>query len=189
MSVNPFSAWNSGMGGNIYGALPGSGSASSGLMTFVFTSFNPNVLNCTVAGSNGQPHFQVSSDASMPGFTVLKRSDGRPFGVIEWRSHPVIEIKDSVKKQFASQFLQLSRDQRSRKMTFDRREYNWVPQPNQVDIIWLHRESSGQTPPLARIAKSGRDIHLELSPEAIQAGLLQPCLLSVVLLHSGKSID
>ncbi|KAG7094965.1 hypothetical protein E1B28_005766 [Marasmius oreades] len=191
MSVNPFSSWNSGFGGSVYGALPTSGPAStaSSLMSFVFTQFNPNILNCTVVGSNGQPHFYVFTDASLPNFTILKRSDGRPFGVIEWRNHPVVEIKDLVKKQFSSQFLHLSQDQRSRTMTIDSREYVWVPQTNQVEAIWLYRANLPQSPPLARIIKSGSNIHLELNPEAIQAGLLQPCLLSVVLLHSGRQID
>ncbi|KAL0572823.1 hypothetical protein V5O48_009151 [Marasmius crinis-equi] len=189
MSVNPFSGWNSGMGGSIYGALPTAGPASSNLITFVFTSFNPNILNCTITGSNGQPHFYVATDASMPSFTILKRTDGRPFGVIEWRSHPVIEIKDAVKKQFASQFLQLSQDQRTRTMKIDHQEYVWVPQSNQVDAIWLYRANATRSPPLARVVKSGRNIQLELSPEAVQAGLLQPSLLAVALLHSGRQIE
>ncbi|EEB94968.1 hypothetical protein MPER_06135 [Moniliophthora perniciosa FA553] len=190
MSINPFSSWNSSSGNtpSVYGALPSAGSPPSlpGVHRFVFTSFNPDILNCTVIGPNTQPHYYIATDSR---FTVLKRTDGKAFGVIEWQSHPIVEIKDLVRKQFSSGFLRLASDGRSRAMGFNEGEYFWVPQQAPSEGICLYPARSSEC--IARITRDshGGSIILEVTQNAVQAGLLLPCVLTTVLIQSGRQID
>ncbi|KAK7047304.1 hypothetical protein VNI00_006535 [Paramarasmius palmivorus] len=190
MSINPFSSWNSSAGSapSVYGALPTAGSptGAAGVLRFVFTSLNPDVLHCTVIGPNMQPHFYIVTDPAS-GFTILKRHDGKAFGVIEWQSHPIVEIKDLVRKQLSAHFLRLSSDQRSRRMAFNEGDYAWVPQQAPAEGICLYPANSRDF--VARITRDNRAVVLELTQNAVQAGLLLPCVLATVLVQSGRQID
>lgn len=42
------------------------------LVGCIFPALNTSILNCTVLGSNNNAHFSVSTDASMPGYTVFR---------------------------------------------------------------------------------------------------------------------
>lgn len=119
--MNPYSQWSSNAQGgapSVFGALPYPAPSSwpsspSELTTLYFTSFNPTILNCTTVGPQSQPWFSVTTDSSMPGYTVFKDRKGRNVGLIEWQSHPAVEVRSLVQRQNASGWLRLSRDRRS----------------------------------------------------------------------------
>ncbi|KAJ6508125.1 hypothetical protein C8R45DRAFT_815015 [Mycena sanguinolenta] len=62
-------------------------------VSFRFTSFSPSILNSTVMGPQGKTYFHVSTDVPKPGFTVITNSTNQPTIIIEWRKHPVLEIR------------------------------------------------------------------------------------------------
>lgn len=113
---NPFGGWadaSSGQTPSVFGALPyPSAPSASNLVTFYFTSFNPHVLNCTVLGPHSQPYFQVVTDVTMPGYTVIKNVKGSSVALIEWQAHPLIEIRGVLSKQNVGRWLRLSSDRR-----------------------------------------------------------------------------
>ncbi|KAH9479074.1 hypothetical protein JR316_0007651 [Psilocybe cubensis] len=57
----------------------------------------------------------------------------------------------------------------------------------------LHREDLRSPEPMARIAyhttKQGQQIILELVTEAVQQGLLQPCIMATILLSTSRFLD
>ncbi|KAI9567425.1 hypothetical protein HD554DRAFT_2205408 [Boletus coccyginus] len=173
---------------SIYGALPYPGSASSvplhTLVTFRFTALNPTILGCIVVGPNNTTHYHVVSDFSGQGYTLLRNGAGQTTALIEWRSHPTVEAQAVGAKQHAGQWLRLSSDRRSRTMVHGGVPYSWTPIGQ-----FLHLFAPDSPEWLARVTKSYDAIVLELSPRAIQLGLMDVAVLATVLLQSGKSID
>lgn len=119
--INPYATWsNSNLRRSVpgvpsvHGALPFAASrAASNSITFHFTAFDPTILNCTVVGQNTYPYFKITTDAAMPGYTVVKNSDGKTIALIEWKDRPLVEIRDVFSKQRVSDWLVLSPDARS----------------------------------------------------------------------------
>ena len=110
---NPFSSWAYGgeAGASVFGALPitSSGSPSSDFASYYFTCLNPTILNSTLTGPNGQPQLYMTTDSSLPGYTVFKTVDGRSVALIEWsQRYTQIEIRGVVQKQPASHFLTIT---------------------------------------------------------------------------------
>lgn len=98
---------------SIFGALPYSGAATQPtVVAFKFTSFNPNIMNCTVVGPQSKTYFRVTTDSPNPGFTIVHNSRGEPMTVVEWLHHPTVEIRNILSKWTTSQWLGLSRDRR-----------------------------------------------------------------------------
>ncbi|KIJ61586.1 hypothetical protein HYDPIDRAFT_42553 [Hydnomerulius pinastri MD-312] len=199
--TNPFSAqdsWNAGNGqsswgaGNppsVFGALPypsGSGSHAplNELVTFKFTSFNPTILNCKVIGPHNETYFRAVTDASMQGYTVLKNSQGSNIALVEWASHPNVEARGITAKQPVGQWLRLSSDRSSRYMVCNGVSYTWAPSDR-----FLHLFVSGTSDLLVRVSKTYDSVVLELTPRAMQLGLLDAAILATILLQCGKSID
>lgn len=57
--------------------------------------------------------------------------------------------------------------------------------------IYIQLYAAGTSPPrtIARICKSFNIISLEMTPEAMQLGLLEVCVVTTVLLQCGRNID
>ncbi|KAE9396702.1 hypothetical protein BT96DRAFT_921966 [Gymnopus androsaceus JB14] len=190
---NPFASWASTRGSgdsapSVFGALPAAfQTTTSDFMTFYFTSLNTTILNCTLTGPNGQPHFYIATDSSLPGYTVFRTPDGRNVALVEWNPHGAqVEIRGALQKQLASQFIRLSPDRRFRIMSFGGQDYAWVPRDN---TICMYRVSSSHAACLAKLSKEHGTMKLEVSPTAVQNGLLLPSALTVMLLQSGQRID
>lgn len=123
--INPYATWSNSnvrraVPGvpSVHGALPFAADPSaSNLVTFSFTAFNPTILNCTVIGKNTYPYFKVTTDASMSGYTAVKNPDGKTIALIEWKDHPLAEIRNVFSKQRVSEWLALSPDGRSARDT------------------------------------------------------------------------
>lgn len=94
---------------------------------------------------------------------------------------------------------------RFRIMSIGGQDYAWVPRDNticvrNVSILLIqvltpeflpqmYKVNSSNAACLAKLSKEHGSIKLDVSPTAIQNGLLQPSVLAVVLLQSGQRID
>ncbi|KAG2041248.1 hypothetical protein BDR03DRAFT_856904 [Suillus americanus] len=193
---NPFAAqdaWNAGNGQStwdtsvpppsIFGALPypSVSSALPGAITLKFMSLNPTILNCKVIGPRNETYFRVVTDG---GHTVLKDAQSSNIGLLEWRDRPTVEARGLVAKQTMGQWLRLSTDRSHRFMVHNGVGYSWRPHDR-----FLQLSIPGSYEILARVSKTYDVVILELTPHAIQLGLLELCVLATILLQCGNSID
>ncbi|THV03706.1 hypothetical protein K435DRAFT_715368 [Dendrothele bispora CBS 962.96] len=185
-----FPSSGSGLQPSVYGALPFTsvGGSAPTIHRFRFTSFNPDICNCTVVGPNSKTYFQIMNNTPTTGFTLFQNRDGKSFGVIEWRQSPgtVVELRDVVKKQLVSSWLALSQDRSYRHMTVGNRGFVWVPRD---DYIGLYSHGTADPQLYAKVARGDGHVALDITSAAIQLGLLEPCVVAVVLLQSGRHID
>ncbi|KAG1776844.1 hypothetical protein EV702DRAFT_315406 [Suillus placidus] len=193
---NPFVAqagWNAGNSQStwdtsvpppsIFGALPYPcvSSALPGAITLKFTSLSPTILNCKVIGPRNETYFRVVTDS---GHTVLKDAQGSNIALLEWRDNPTVEARGLVAKQPMGQWLRLSMDRSHRFMAHNGVGYSWSPHDR-----FLQLSIPGSYDVLARVSKAYDVVILELTPHAIQLGLLELGVLATILLQCGKSID
>ncbi|KAG2154237.1 uncharacterized protein EDB93DRAFT_1081755 [Suillus bovinus] len=193
---NPFTAqdgWNAGNGQStwntsvpppsVFGALPypSVSSALPGAVTLKFTSLSPTILNCKVIGPRNETYFRVVTDGS---HTVLKDAQNSNIALLEWRDHPTVEMRSMVAKQSMGYWLRLSTDRSHRYMVHNGVAYSWNPHGR-----FLQLSIPGSYDVLARVSKTYDVVMLELTPQAIQLGLLELSVLATILLQCGKSID
>ncbi|KAJ7785241.1 hypothetical protein DFH07DRAFT_681166, partial [Mycena maculata] len=167
-----------------YPTPPSTGNPAPPLVAFFLTALNPGVLNCTVVGPPGgaRAHYTVTTDNAMPGYTVVKNAERRSIALIEWQKHPRVEVRGAVPKQDTRAWLKLSRDQTYRTMSIAGCQYTWAPEKQYINLC-----SSGQF--LARISRGDDAVVIELTPDAIQLGLLDSTVVVAVLLQCGHNID
>ncbi|KAJ6562609.1 hypothetical protein B0H19DRAFT_1288562 [Mycena capillaripes] len=205
-NLNPYQGWSksSGQSNNyssyggastsapppsVFGALPYPTPPSSqfapNLSTFYLTSLNPSVLNCTVIGPRSRLAYAVSTDSSMPGYTVVKNAERKSIALIEWSKHPRVEIRGAVPKQETQGWLKISRDQTYRTMTVRGFQYTLAPDNQYINLC-----SSGPSPQfLGRISRGEDSVIVEMTPDAIQLGLQDTTIVVAVLLQCGHNID
>ncbi|KAF8348546.1 hypothetical protein F5887DRAFT_1157016 [Amanita rubescens] len=174
---NPFSGWaetRKGMANessvpppSIFGALPYPAPSSNSLK-LEFTSFNPSVLNCTVLGTQGQVFYQVVTDPHNPGYTVLKNASGKNVALVEWQGPPA------------------RGDSSSRIMDVRGIHYTWAPHNKTIQLIATGPSDSIL---LASIMRGTEAISLEVTPDAIQLGILDSIVTATFLLQSGRNVD
>ncbi|KAL0579255.1 hypothetical protein V5O48_002759 [Marasmius crinis-equi] len=185
--TNPFAGWNNGSASSsVYGALPyATPPPVANLVTYYLTSFNPDLLNCTVIGPSQRPSHFVITDPQQPGYTLLKDGKGKSIALVEWQAHPMVEIRGVMSKQHVRDWLGLSSDKRSRKMTVGGNRYFWSP-----DERFINLYTSGGSPRfLARISRGHNTITLDITGEALHMGLLDIAVTATVLLQCGRNID
>ncbi|PFH49581.1 hypothetical protein AMATHDRAFT_147411 [Amanita thiersii Skay4041] len=188
---NPFSGWadarNSGNAvppPSVFGALPYP-SAPSNLSIFYLTSFSPDIFNCSILNLQGQTYYKIITDKHNPGYTVLRNAAGKNVALIEWQSHPLVEIRGLLSKQYISQWLRLSADRSSRTMDVRGSKYFWAPRDKSINLY-----TSDATPRfLARITRNQSGITLELTNDALQLGILDSVVTATLLLQCGRNID
>ncbi|KAF7369300.1 hypothetical protein MVEN_00257900 [Mycena venus] len=174
---------------SVFGALPDpyrSRAPKPALIPFTFTSFRPNVLNCTVTGPQSRVYFRITTDTPTVGYTVFFDSAGQPVTIIEWRNHPVVEIRGILSKRSTSDWLPLSQNGSHRQMEALGKHFVWVPGG---EYIFLYAAGVGQPQVYAQVSRAEDSVTLELTAEAIQIGLLEICVAATFLLQCGKSID
>ncbi|KAF5386872.1 hypothetical protein D9615_002128 [Tricholomella constricta] len=188
---NPLSINNGTWGGqsppqpSVYGALPTASSPSPPkILTFFFVSFNPTILNSTVVGPQSKKYFDVVTNSPNVGASTVFRKAGQPFAAIEWITQPAVEIYGVVPPQTAARWLELSRDQTYRSMQFGGKWYAWVHKDKTISLFTV-----GPSPPelLARVSREPDTVKLELTAQAVQAGLLEAAVVATVLLQSGRN--
>ncbi|KAJ7359656.1 hypothetical protein DFH08DRAFT_686377 [Mycena albidolilacea] len=188
-SYNPNAVNNPSWGTSpsLYGALPYSTPPlTTPELTFTFSVLDGTILNSRVFGPKSRTYFRISTDSASSGFTVVQNSKLESVALIEWRSHPIVEITNIVSKRGTSQWLALSPDKTHRIMGARGRGFRWVPSQGYIELY-----STGvPTPQLfGRISQDQSGVKLELTGEAVHIGLLEVCVTSAVLLMSGRNID
>ncbi|KAF4618791.1 hypothetical protein D9613_010007 [Agrocybe pediades] len=189
---HPFGSWaEQGQGQGswstspVYGALPYP-SDSSNFTTYYFTSFKSDVLNCNVINQQGHLAYKIVTDNTMPGYTVIKNAEGKNVSLIEWQSHPMIEIRGLLTKQYVRQWLGLTQEKSSRIMTVRGMQYIWAPRDKSINLY-----AGGPRSPtlLGRITRGQGAITLDMTPDAMQLGLLDSVIAASLLLQCGRNID
>ncbi|KAK0203600.1 hypothetical protein DFS33DRAFT_813659 [Desarmillaria ectypa] len=201
---NIYGGWGQAPAPSLFGALPyPTPPVPANYVTFYLTSFNPSMLNCTVIGPQQCPYFNFVTDSNMPTYTVLKDAKDRSIALVEWQSHPLVELRGVVSKQKVRDWLQLSQDKTSRTMDVRGTRYLWIPREQYInvvssaingnvctDVMSAQLYSSGSSPRLlARICRGNGTITLDIAVEAMQMGLLDAAIIATMLLQCGQNID
>lgn len=104
---------------SLYGALPFAPTTTPCIPTvsFQFTSFSPDLLNCVVIGSRFQPYYRVITRPTTDGASELTSihncSTKKTFATIQWSpQRTTVEIDDTIPKQSAAAWVALSADKR-----------------------------------------------------------------------------
>ncbi|KAJ7617143.1 hypothetical protein FB45DRAFT_756839 [Roridomyces roridus] len=194
---NPYASWQGSSRGpstapdmpSTYGALPyGSDPTTSNIVVFHFTSSNNSVLDSTVVGKNTMLYFRVNTDSSsMAGYSTVKNHEGTTISLIEWKDKPMVEIANMLSKRLVSDWLCLSRDASHRTMKVMDKKYVWAPRHGAICLY----PAGTSTPELLAQIRRGEDgtVTLELLKSAVDAGLLDICVVATVMLQCGRNID
>ncbi|KAJ8081794.1 hypothetical protein AAF712_010328 [Marasmius tenuissimus] len=186
-NTHPFAGWGNGASSSsVYGALPyATPPPAANLVTYYLTSFNPDLLNCTVIGPSQRPSHFIITDPQQPGYTIVKDSGGKSVALVEWQTHPLVEIRGVMSKQRVRDWLSLTSDKRSRRMSVRGNRYFWAPDERYINLY-----SADGTPQfLARISRGHNTITLDLTGEALRLGFLDIAVTATLLLQSGRNID
>ncbi|KAJ7500031.1 hypothetical protein FB451DRAFT_1335034 [Mycena latifolia] len=173
---------------SVYGALPYATppATTPQFIVFTFSPLDGTILNSLVIGPRSQTYFRVTTDSTSTGFSVIQNPKLESVTLVEWRTHPIVEIRDIVSKCSTSQWLALSPDRTYRVMSARGRNFRWTPS---VDYIELHSAGVPNPQLFGRLSQGQSGAILELTGEAVQVGLLEVCVASAVLLMSGRNID
>ncbi|KAF6758448.1 hypothetical protein DFP72DRAFT_1105195 [Ephemerocybe angulata] len=168
--------------GPTFGALPAS-TVNGSRYTFDFTPVQPNILNCTVIGPGHDVYFRIVT--TNDGVTTILKPRDQTLARIEWGAESVVEVRDIVPRQRASQWLALSGDKSYRAMVANEKNYFWVPRGSS---IVLYRANS--TPPIeyGAITRSSTSVSLHLTGDAFSAGVLEAAVVATLLFQSGRNI-
>ncbi|KAJ6614596.1 hypothetical protein B0H10DRAFT_1803113 [Mycena sp. CBHHK59/15] len=170
----------------LYGVLPYVTSPTLTFLTFNFSSLDGTILDSEIVGPHSRTYFRVSTDSTTSGFSVIQNAKQESVALIEWKTHPVIEIRGIVSKRTSAQWLPLSPDKTYRMMSARGRNFRWTPSNGCINLY----NTSFHNPELfGRISQGQNGIVLEITTEAIQIGLLEVFVVSALLMMSGRSID
>lgn len=150
---------------------------------FKFSGTNATILNSQVNDPWGKSPFHVSTPTKK--VTSFRAADGAVIALIDWdHSSPVMEFRG--KKIKIKEWLPLKKDDKtSRTFVHEGKHYDWITREQTVYLepsdrpghhIAIWRDPTGVT-------------ELEVFQEAlVTAGMLEACLLAVVLMQSGNSL-
>lgn len=99
-------AWNSQP--PTFGALPVT-PATSSIMTFEFSAFQPNILNSVVIGPNKREFFTIRTPT--PASTAIYKA-GTLFSTIFWQTNPIVEAAGLISRQRTGDFLKIAANNR-----------------------------------------------------------------------------
>ncbi|KAF7306230.1 hypothetical protein MIND_00413600 [Mycena indigotica] len=186
---------------SIYGALPyPTHNPRPAFMTFRFTALEASIsegglLNASVTGPpNAKTYYRIRTDAPAEGFTVVAQAGSNaPVAVIQWSgdgiiSGPVVEVKGVVSKRLTREWLSLSPEKSYRTMLARERSFVWVPEGAHISLYTAGLRLPQMFGRISSEAETGA-LRLEITAEAIQIGLLEVCVVSAILLQSGRRID
>ncbi|KAI0350875.1 hypothetical protein OH77DRAFT_997049 [Trametes cingulata] len=190
--MNPYGQWQQGGAApSIFGALPSlpatnPPTAMPDSVTFTFTNFKTTVLNSTILGPQQRTAYRVVTEPTAPACTIFKDNESRNVAMVQWQPHPTVEIRGVAAKQRVRDWLRLSSDQSRRVMEIRGVQYAWAP----VDgFICVSKMQSAAPRVLARVARVPNVVILEMTQEAMQAGMLEPCLVAAAMMTCGHNID
>ncbi|KAH8110370.1 hypothetical protein DFH11DRAFT_783575 [Phellopilus nigrolimitatus] len=184
---------------SIYGALPmttdsggnGSSGSSRGATHFQFTNPNPTILNSVVV-SGTRELVRVSTDSRLAGYTAFRDAEGRSVALVEWgtaESRPQVQVRNAVMKGSAADWLKVVNDPRFGRPVrrMDVRGANFVWCPNGEALLLFTQTPSSN--PLVVATKNRHIVDLEMSEQALTWGLLEPCIVAITLLLSGRRLE
>ncbi|KII94833.1 hypothetical protein PLICRDRAFT_193525 [Plicaturopsis crispa FD-325 SS-3] len=140
---------------------------------------NPPLINLTIVGAwdPARTVYRVVT-ASRGAPTFVKDLEDKLVAVIESHSnHTVIDIRGGGGRRRMDQWLTPNRDGVS--MEWNRRVYSWTAFEGSMIV----RNCSQSPQPLAMVRPWGSSFELEVELDALQAGLLEPFLLSTILIQ------
>ncbi|KAF8650896.1 hypothetical protein AX16_005043 [Volvariella volvacea WC 439] len=189
--MNPFAGWNQGSAGSqapsIFGALPYPTAPSApNLLTFQFLSFRPDITNCTVVGPQNQVYYQIVTEPHNPGYTVVKDSKGKNLSLVEWQSHPLVEIRGVMQKEPVKNWLKLSNTKTSRSMDIRGMQLVWAPQERSINLYF---STSAGVKCMAKVTRAPTAVTIEVTTEAYQMNLMDSIITATLLLQCGRNID
>jgi hypothetical protein len=94
----------------LYGALPYSIPQAKQTVNFYITSFKPTILNSIIIGPDQRPIMYVVTDPQMPGYTIFRNVRGQSVALIEWQTHPLVEVRGVFSKRRVKDWMKLSAD-------------------------------------------------------------------------------
>ncbi|KAJ7101376.1 hypothetical protein B0H15DRAFT_815885 [Mycena belliarum] len=166
-------------------------------LNFVCTRNTRSVLNCAVLGADTEPYFHV---VTRPGRTILRTNTGRAVAAVEWDPQGVyvqLHAQDSDKEKALERhrvgsWLGISRDASYRVMVVHGEPYVWIPRSESICLYHWAAKTSSDIPELIAKIERGPDDEgatLEIVGSAVERGLLETCVVCVVLFQSGCCID
>jgi hypothetical protein len=78
--------------------------------TYRFVSETNSILNSVVLDPSSNRCYEVTTDPEMPDYSILKNAKGKSVALIEWKSHPDVEVRGALQKQAVKDWLKLSPD-------------------------------------------------------------------------------
>ncbi|KAF8969227.1 hypothetical protein BDZ97DRAFT_1754819 [Flammula alnicola] len=171
---------------SVFGALPSLDApfAEMGPITFRLAPSYPDILNCSLFTPRGEPYLEIVTDHhSSRVCTYFRKRDGTLLAFIEWEQQATITISGIISKEPVNQWLALSPDKMRRMMFVKNRPFTWVPQANQITLFAV---GSVIQHPIGTISRQTNCVTLQLTSEAMQAGLLESSIVATVLLQSGR---
>ncbi|KAJ7624841.1 hypothetical protein FB45DRAFT_1030962 [Roridomyces roridus] len=170
-----------------------------------------SVLDCAVVGTESAlPYYHVvTRPGVLPGhwYTAFRTNDGKPVARVEWASGPEgqygaqVELRcdrlqldgtraGGFQRQNVADWLNLAEDGSHRVMYAHGYTYVWVPRADSICLYQWDPRMMDDVPELpARIVKEEEMVMLQISLDAIDADLLEMCVVCVVLFQSGRRID
>ncbi|KAH9848378.1 hypothetical protein C2E23DRAFT_889216 [Lenzites betulinus] len=193
--MHPYAQWTEANQGSaapsIFGALPSlpatnPPTALPNTVTFTFTNFKSTIVNSTVIGPQQRTIYRIVTEPTAPACTIFKDNENRNVAMVQWQPHPTVEIHGVASKQRVRDWIRLSSDQSRRVMEVRGVQYAWTPMDG---FICLYKAQSLAPRVLARIIRVPNTVTIEMTQDALQGGMLEPCLVATVLLCCGHNID
>ncbi|KDR82273.1 hypothetical protein GALMADRAFT_59596 [Galerina marginata CBS 339.88] len=173
----------------IFGALPPFPSENSpDWIRLTFVSADGDVLDCSVVGARQQIFFEISTESfeNKPMATTFAKKDGTVLSRIEWAVTPTVEIEKVLSKRPVCEWITRSPEAKQyRTMIVGGKSYAWIPRSSG---IYVRPNPPDQYAKISVTSDNSKAL-LEITSEAFQAGLFEPCIISTVLLFSSRNIN
>ncbi|KAN0116154.1 hypothetical protein V8E52_006211 [Russula decolorans] len=172
-------------------AAPGGGhshGSNPNATVFHITDFRPNVLNASVVDARGRQCYKIVTDTpQQPQRTVYYDAHRRTVAIVDWAgSRPSVEMPGLLPRQALRSWLQTGPDRASRVMEIRGIPHIWVPNGEFICLYYANHANSQR---LARICLTRDAVRIELSQHAMEARLVEVCILGASIFLSGFKID
>nr|GAT55196.1 predicted protein [Mycena chlorophos] len=210
MQHGQYASTSSGSSSTLYGFLPGqqygyvqpaptavSAVSAPELIryTFVPTSAEGSIHNSIVTSSNARrskdgqikPAFRITTNSLAHGYSVVQSGSYENVAYVEWlaRGSPMVDIYGIVSKRSGAAWLPLSSQKNFRRMSARQRSFRWIPDEHHINLC-----SDSTTPHfLGRVVQTPQGTAVDLTPAALEMGLLEVTIVATLVLLSGRNIE
>lgn len=159
--------------------------SSAGTLTFRFVP-SPNnhvrFINCNIIGPNNRVLYTITSND--PHVTIM-RDCQKDVAIIEWRSpFTMIEIRGGKKMRKEDFLRQIVGKTSAQCMYWHNIPYYWTADDAH---FYLYSENISSLP-LAIVRASDPLFEMEVSPEAVQTGVLEPALVALIVMQWSRGV-